>query len=457
MEDVTSYPLGSKIERKIFNHTLSCMVIPITFQSFMTAAVSTSDAIMVGFLEQEALSAVSLAGQVTFVLNLFVIVLVQGTTLMAAQYWGKEDRKSVEKIFGLAMQCMAIIVTAFFLVSIFFPTVLMGFFTNEQALITRGADYLKIAGFSYIPLGLSQIYLCIMKNSGKTFMNTVIASMSMVLNILLNGIFIFGLFGLPSMGIKGAALATVISMCVQMAWVFMESLKKDSIRLKLRYFFKADALLKKDFVKYTMPIAGNYFFWGLGTTFYSVIIGHMGNDAVAANSIANIVKNLITCTSKGVATAGGIMIGNALGKNMLAEAKVHARRLVLFSGICGIVSGLVILILRPVILSHVTLTPQAIQYLSGMLLICSYYVIPGAIDSLVIGGIFCAGGKSKFGLFADAIVIWGMVVPIAAMSAFYWHLPVLFVYFVLCMDECIKIPAVYFYFKRYSWANNITR
>ena len=168
-------------------------------------------------------------------------------------------------------------------------------------------------------------------------------------------------------------------------------------------------------------------------------------------------KNLVTCVGKGAATAGGIFVGNALGENQIEKAKVYAKRIIGFSGLCGIISGAIILIVRPIILANVDLTPTALMYLSGMLLICSFYVIPGATDSTVIGGIFCAGGKSKFGLISDATVIWLLIIPIASILAFYIKAPVLVVYLVLCLDECIKIPAVFWYFNRYSWAKNITR
>lgn len=296
-----------------------------------------------------------------------------------------------------------------------------------------------------------------MKNTGHTTQNTLISSVCMGLNIVLNAVLIFGLLGLPSMGVQGAALATTISMAVQLLWSIGASLGKDNIRLKPQFLLHSNPVLRKDFVKYSLPIAGNYFFWGIGTTFYSVIIGHLGSEAVAANSIVNIAKNLITCTSKGFSTASGIVIGNELGSNQLEKAKVHAKRLALFSGICGTISGVIILILRPVLLCSITQSETAMGYMSDMLLICSYYVIFGAIDSTVIGGVFCAGGKSKFGLCADAIVIWLIVVPSAAIAAFVIKAPVLVVYFILHLDEVIKIPAVYRYFTRYSWVNNITR
>ena len=441
---------------KAFNRTLFSMVIPIAFQNFMTAMVSASDAVMLGFQEQEALSAVSLAGQVTFVLNLCITVLVQGTTMLAAQYWGKGERNAVERILALAIRYMTVVTAVFLMATMVFPEQIMSLLTNEPALIERGARYLRIAGFSYVPLGLSQIYLSIMKISGKTAMSTLISSSSMVLNVGFNAIFIFGAFGLPAIGIQGAAIATVLSMCIQLLWTFFEAEKKENIKIRMHDILHTDKTLQQDFNRYTLPIVGNYFFWGGGVTIFSVIIGHMGNDAVAANSLATIVRNTLACVSKGLGTAGAILVGNELGKNQIELAKQYAKRSVQLSGLIGGITCVLLLMLRPLILQLSHLTDTATMYLSGMLLICSYYMIAGSINNMAIGGIFCAGGKSKFGCICDGIVLWLLVIPAAAIAAFYFRLPVLAVYFILCLYECVKVPVVYWYYRRYTWAQNLT-
>ena len=449
--------IQQRTEQQKFNRTLFSMVIPMAFQNFMTAMVSASDAVMLGFLEQEALSAVSLAGQVTFVLNLCITVLVQGTTMLAAQYWGKGDRNTVEKILALAMK-YAILVTSVFLAStLIVPEILMSLLTNEPALITRGAAYLRIAGFSYIPLGISQIYLCIMKNSGKTAKSTIIGSSSMVLNLGFNAVFIFGAFGISSMGIQGAALATVLATCLQFIWTILETGKKDSIKIRLSFILHTDKDIQHDFNRYSLPIVGNYFFWGGGVTIFSAIIGHLGNDAVAANSLATIVRNTLACVSKGLGTAGAILVGNELGKNHIELAKRYAKSSTQLAAVIGTITCGLLILIRPLILGFSNLTDTATGYLSGMLLICSYYMIAGSINSMVIGGIFCAGGKSKFGCICDGIVLWLIIMPAAYIAAFYLKLPVLVVYFILCLDECVKVPVVFWYYRKYTWAQNLTR
>ena len=444
-------------EKRQFNRTLFAMVLPIAFQNLMTALVSASDAVMLGFLEQEALSAVSLAGQVTFVFNLCVTVLVQGTTMLAAQYWGKGERDTVEQILALAIRYMMAVTVVFLVCTLLFPERIMSLLTNETALISRGAEYLRIAGISYVPSGLSQMYLCIMKNSGKTAKSTVIGSSSMILNLCFNTVFIFGLIGFPAMGIRGAALATVLATAVQFIWTLIEAGKAGSIQIRISYIVSVDQKIRQDFNRYTLPVVGNYFFWGGGVTIFSVIIGHLGNDAVAANSLANIVRNILGCVSKGVGTAGAILVGNELGKNQIELAKKYAKHSTILAGMIGMITCLIILVIRPLILHFSHLTGTATAYLSGMLLISSYYAIAGSVNNMVIGGIFCAGGKSKFGCICDGIVLWLIVIPMASLAAFYFHLPVLAVYFILCLDECIKVPVVFWYYRKYTWAQNLTK
>lgn len=423
----------------------------------MTALVGASDALMLGFLDQTALSAVSLATQVQFVLNLFFSALTIGMTVLAAQYWGKQDKESVEEVLCIALKISFLISLLFFTTALFFPRILMKIFTNETLLIEAGIPYLRIVSWSYLFMGFSQMYLCIMKNSGRTTKSTIYGSSALVLNILLNAILIFGLFGLPQMGIAGAALATTISRAVELLFTVFENTKAGVVRVKLKYFRSDFARLKRDYYRYTMPVLANELVWGCGFTMFSVIMGHLGSDAVAANSVANIVKNIIACVCLGIGTGSGILVGNELGRGNLEIAKKYGRLLCNISLITGAVSGLLILLLNPVILMFTTsLTEQAHTYLQIMLYICSYYMIGKSINSTVIAGIFCAGGDTKFGFICDAVTMWIIIIPLGAFAAFILHLPILTVYFLLNLDELIKLPAVYRHYKQYKWVKNLT-
>ena len=317
---------------KHFYKNLFVLVLPIAFQNLMSALVSASDAMMLGMVNQDSLSAVSLAAQVQFVLSLFWAALTIGTTILAAQYWGKNDRLSVEKILAIVLKYSFVISFLFFAAAALCPQALMRIFTNDVTLIALGAVYLRIVSWSYLMAGISQIYLCIMRNSGRTLKSTVYGSVSMVLNILLNGILIFGLFGFPKLGISGAAIATVIARAAELGLAMWENCKKDVVRIHWSLLKESHAVLRKDFVKYTSPVMANELVWGCGFTMFTVIMGHLGSDAVAANSIAGIVKNLISCLCIGIGSGSGIIVGNELGSGNLVRAREYGGRLCRLSG-----------------------------------------------------------------------------------------------------------------------------
>lgn len=439
-----------------FREKLISLVLPIAFQQFMLATVSASDAIMLGYIDQNSLAAVSLAGQIQFVFNLFLAALTIGTSIFAAQYWGKKDRVSIEKILAIALRISIVVSIIFFISTLSFPELLMRLFTSDEILIHGGAKYLRIVGVSYLLSGISQIYLCIMKNSGLAIKSTIISSVTVVLNIFLNGVLIFGLFGTNITGIAGAAVATVISRIIELAWVLLDSLKKDHIKIRLKYFFNIDKYLKQSFWKYTLPVLGNELVWGCGFTMYSVIMGHLGTDAVASNSIANIVKNLIACFCIGLGNGGSILIGNKLGAGQLEKAKEYGEKLCKFSIISGAISGIFLLAISPIILSFSNLSEQANTYLKWMLIMSSYYMIGKSINGATIAGIFCAGGDSKFGFLCDTITLWLITIPLGLIAAFVFKLPVLIVYFIVNLDEIIKLPAVYRHYKKYIWLKDLT-
>ena len=445
-------------EKKNFYKKLFSLVLPLALQNLMSAIVSASDAIMLGFLNQDSLSAVSLATQVQFVLNLFFVALTIGTTILAAQYWGKGDIPAVEKTLGIATRFSLLISFVFFAAALGCPSLLMRIFTNEEVLIRLGVPYLRIVSFSYLLMGFSQIYLCIMKNSGRTLRSTVYSSTAMVLNLILNALLIFGVGGLPALGIEGAAYATLIARLTEAALVLIENGRKVPVKIRLSCLISADRTLQKDFIRYTLPMLLNELAWGCGFTMFSVIMGHLGNDAVAANSVANIVKNILACVCLGIGTGSGIMAGNELGSGNMERARLYGDRLSRLSVVSGFITGGIILLCIPLIMRLTfTLSEAAAGYLRIMLLVCSYYIIGKSINSTVIAGIFPAGSDTRFGLVCDTVTMWCIVVPAGLIAAFVLRLPVIGVYLVLNTDEIIKLPVVYWYYKKYKWLKNITR
>lgn len=430
------------------------LALPIALQQFMTALVGACDAIMLGKLSQDAMSAVSLATQVTFVFNLFMFAFMAGENMFVAQYYGKGDYTGISQVFSLVTKICGCIAVVFLAGTLFFPEQLMRILTNEKTLIVLGSEYLRVIGISYVFSGIAQIFLAIMKNCGAVNMSTMINGVMVILNIALNAVFIFGLSGFPKMGIKGAALATVLATVVQFLWsVGYVLCRIRAVKFSLR---SCEKKLFGRFWQKTVPLLINNLAWGIGFSMYSVIMGHLGTDAVAANGIANISKNLVVCFCLGLGNAGSIIVGNRLGADRLQEAKEVGETLTKTAIIAGIVSGLVLIAVSPFITKMVDLTPTARGYLQKMLLISSYYIAGKSVNCMTIGGIFAAGGDSKFGMLCDSVTLWCIIVPLGCICAFILKLPVMVVYFVLNLDEIIKLPVVYKHYKKYKWIKNFT-
>ena len=444
-------------EKRIFYRKLWGLVFPIAIQNLMTALVSASDAFMLGFVSQTSLSAVSLATQIQFVHNLFMLALTIGATTLAAQYWGKGDTDSVEEILAIVLKISMAVSVVFFIAAMFFSGFLMRIFTNDIRLIQAGIPYLRIVSVSYLFMGFSQIYLCIMKNSGRTAKSTIYGSVAVVINIGFNVIFIFGLAGFPAMGIAGAALATTVSRALELLLTIYENMHRSLVCVRLKYIRNSSKKLKKDFWHYTTPVLGNELVWGCGFTMFSVIMGHLGSDAVAANSVANILKNIIACVCNGIGIGASIIVGNELGKGEMERATEYGNRLFKLAVFAGAVSGLILLAVSPVLRIFTgSLSAQAHSYLKNMMYICTYYMIGKSVNATVIAGVFCAGGDTKFGLKCDAVTMWVILIPIGMITAFVLKLPIMVVYFIIGMDEIIKLPAVYRHYKKYNWVRNLT-
>lgn len=433
------------------------LVVPIAIQQFMLALVSATDALMLGFVDQTSLSAVSLAGQVQFVLNLFVAGIAAGCGIMIAQYWGKRDTASIEKVMPVALYTNLLSGGIFTVLALMIPGGLMHIFTNDPLLIANGASYLRAVALSYVFCGISQIYLILLKNTGHAALSSKISSSAVIINIILNAILIFGLFGAPCLGIVGAAYATVTARLVELVWAYFAVRHAHNVAIRWSGILHTSKVLTKDFWYYTTPALGAALVWGIAFVLYSVILGHMGSDAVAANSIASIVKSMVQCVIRGVSAGAGILVGNLLGANELEKAKNYGGRITRISILIGVVTGTILIILSPFV-SHVApMSDTAREYLQFMMVVLGFNLMGQSVNTTVLDGIFCAGGDAKFDMIGNLGAMWCFSVPLGFITAFVFHAPVWLVYIIISLDEIVKLPAVYKHYKKYVWVRNITR
>lgn len=458
MSESLVFPVGSPEEKKAFNKTLRRLVVPIVVQSLLNNAISSVDVVMLNFVGQNALAAVSLATQFTFVLNMIFSGLASGAAVLTAQYWGKKDYRTIEKIMGIAFRFALLFSAAFALAAICVPRTLMNIFTGEPALIEEGTIYLRAVGISFLFMGIATMYLNMMRSMERVMLSTATYAVGFVLNVVLNSAFIFGWFGIPKLGILGVALATVISRFVQLIICVVDALKSKTVRLRIRYILQSNALLMKDFFKFALPALGNDLVWGVGISMYSVIIGHMSSDAVAANSIVKVIHNLACVAGLGLSNGAGIIIGKTIGSGDPDRAKKYAARLLRMTWVASLACALVMIAAHPAIMSFgKELTDTARRYLSIMIWINAYYAVAKCVNSFTLCGVIRAGGDAKFGFILETIALWCVFIPLGAFCGYVLKLPVMAVYFILWMDEAAKYLVILKRYLKGEWAMNITR
>ena len=454
--------LGSPAEKRAFYKNALWIMLPIALQNLMDTAVNSADVIMLSYVSQNALSASSLAGQVYFIMSNLIYGLSSASAVMAAQYWGKGDARTVEKVMAVAVRIALMVSLPFAVAAAACPGAIMRIFTDDAALIAEGVKYLRAVSASYVLGAFAQIYLSVMRSVERVVVTAVIHCCAVGLNVLLNACFIFGIGPFPELEITGVALATTITRAIEAVVCIVDGSMCRRIKLRLRSLFAKGGALVKDFLRMAIPAAGNDIVWGLAFSVYSVILGHLSSDIVAANSVATVVRNLGTVMCFGTASAAGIVLGKTLGENRLEEAKVYAKRFVGMAVWTALIGGAVILLIRPLVGSFMDIavkdaTQTAKDELNIMLYINAYYIMGVSLNTMLICGIFRSGGDVRYGLICDTLSMWGYAVPMGLLCAFVFKLPEMWVYFILCLDEFVKLPVNFWYYRKRRWLKNITR
>lgn len=443
---------------KEFYKTVFILVIPLAIQNLINVGVSSTDVIVMGKVGEKALSGVSLGSQIQFIMVLIFFGLTSGSSVLTAQYWGKGDIKTIEKVLAIALKWSFAIGLTFTIITHLFPAQLMGAFTNDPEVIREGARYLKIVSLSYVLTAITMVYLNTMRSMERVLISTFVYFCSLLVNLILNIVFVFGLMGLPRMGTFGSGLATFIARCLELIIVIIYNRKFNKIfHFQLSSLLKKDAVIMKDFIKFSLPVILNELMWGAGVSMNAAVLGHMGSAVTAANSAAQVARQLATVVAFGIASAAAILIGKALGEKKEEVARIYAKRLLTLNFFVSLIGAAIVLMVRPVALEALNLTPEAKGYLSFMMFVMSYFVIGQAYNTIMIVGIFRAGGDTKFGLILDISTMWGCSILFGALAAFVFKWSVPIVYIILMSDEILKIPFSTWRYRTYKWLNNVTR
>lgn len=444
-------------EKKEFYKELFSLAISISLQNLLIALIGATDALMLGRLTQDAVAAVSLANQIVFIMNLFIGAVVGGGGVLIAQYWGTDDKVMVKNLFCMILKWAAGISFVFFALAILISDLLMRIYTPEPALIEIGASYLRAVGVSYLFSGITQCYYLKMKIEGKASISVIISIVTLITDVVLVMFLIYGLAGVPRLGAVGSAYSTVFVELIGLIWCVSISCRKDSIRPDWQGIKWFSPAVTKDFVKLALPMLGSSLAWGLGFSMHSLIMGHLGSDATAAASITSVVQEIVTCVCKGISAGAGIIIGKLLGRSLFDKAKIYGRKLCHISFWAGGIHMALLCVLGPVLAYCFVLTETARSYLIMMLLFMALYVFAYSINTVIVCGIFPAGGDAKYDARSVFFASWCFSLPLALLGTFVFDWPVMVVYILMCADEIVKLPWLYPRYRKYLWVNNLTR
>ena len=446
------------INWRVFYRNVFALVVPMALQNLINVGVTAIDVVMLGKVGETALSGSSLAGQIQFIMMLLFFGITSGATVLTAQYWGKKDTRTIEKILGMGLSVSLVVAAVFTIAALLIPETLMRIYSSDVEVITEGARYLRIVGLSYLCIAVTQVYLNIMRSIERVLIATFVYFMSLVVNVVVNALLIFGLCGFPKLGIVGAAIGTLCARITETVIVLVYARTRNrDVRIRLYDMFHIDRVLLRDYMVYAMPVVLNELMWGLGSSANTAVIGHMGSAAVAANSVAQVARQLATVVVFGISNATAIYLGKTIGERQILHARAYAKRFVGLSLLLGMIGGGIILLAAPVAGANLELTEQAKQYMNFMFFVMSYFTIAQSVNTTMVVGVFRSGGGTRPGLIMDVSTMWGCSILIGAVAAFVLHASVPVVYVILMSDELIKIPICVYRYRTYKWLNNVTR
>ena len=428
-------------------------------QNLLAYGVNLADNIMLGRYNETSLAAAAIVNQIQYLLQMICIAGIgAGTVVIVSQYWGKGEVEPIRRIIALAMKFAAAVGLIFFSISFILPGGVLSIFTSDASVRSEGVNYLRIICFTYMLFPLESVLVTSLRGARIVLLGTVVSVISLLLNIVLNYIFIFGNFGAPEMGIKGAALATLISRLVQLTVVLVYVRLIDrKLRLRLLSFFKLDAYYLSDFIKVALPVMLSGVSWGIGMMLQMVILGHLTKSIVAANSIAATVYQVITSFAFGQVSSSNVIIGNTVGAGRMDQIKPYARTLQLLYILSGLVSGLVLLLVRDLVLSVYVLEPETRELARTFMTLLMVVVVFASYQYPAASGIVLGGGNTRYPVIVETTFIWLCVLPLSALSAFVWKLSPVITFLFLKSDQFLKCIPNGIVLNRYRWVRVLTR
>ena len=438
--------------------TIFAIALPIGIQNLITFTVSMADTLMLGSLGEVQLSASSIGNNLFFILMVLMFGLGGGASVMTSQYYGKKDMNSIHKIISIMYRVCIVITMVFVSIAILIPRQFISVFTTDAAVIEAGIKYLRTVSIGYIFYALTNCTIMVLRSVKTVKISMVVYSISLVVNVFFNWVFIFGNLGTTPMGVQGAAIGTVIARITEFCIVlgFMLFYEK-KIQLRLKHIVSVDKFMFSDFVKNCTPVLFNELFWSLGASMISVVVGRMGTEVVAANSINNVANQFVTVFIFGLGSATSVIIGNTIGEGKHEKAKEYATTITILSLFMGVISGLIIFTIRPFVVELYNVSPVTKQIAMEIMGVTSIAVVFQSIAVNTMMGVLRGGGDNKFVLINDVLFMWLVAIPFGFIGAFVWKLPVPAVFLIIKSDEILKVIISIIRIVSGKWVKDITR
>ena len=446
------------VKDKSFYRSFFSMAAVIAMQNLITYAVNLADNVMIGGYSQDALSGVSMVNQIQFLLQMIVMGVGNGIVVLGAQYWGKQQVEPIRKVTSIGMLLAVLASFTMMLAVYLFPSQTLSILTNEPAVIAEGTKYLQIVCFSYVLFAVTNILLSALRSVETVRIGFIVTLTALLVNVVLNYGLIYGRLGLPEMGVEGAAIATLISRIVEFAIVVSYTVFADKkIRWRPREMAHLDHALFRDYIRVGLPLILSNTVWGLATSAQTAILGRLGSDTIAANSIATTIFQVVSVLSYGSANSSGVVIGKTVGEGDIPRVKAYAKKLQIIYLFIGLATGCVLWLSKDLIISLYSITPETEILARQFIGILSITVIGTSYQVACLTGIVTGGGDTRFVLINDLIHQWLIVIPSAFLSAFVFHAPLWVTFLCLKSDQILKCFVAVIKVNRYKWIHILTR
>ena len=433
------------------------IAIPIIIQQFTFSALNMLGVVFVGQKGEVSVAAVGLAGQLAFLLNLVHFGIISGAAMFTAQFWGRQDVPNLRRVLGL---CLILAVSAsliFFTLAQLIPTQILSIYTKDAEVIRLGAEYVRVFSWTYLFFAVTFSYALVMRSTGDVRTPTTISVTALLISTFLSYSLIFGKFGFPELGIQGAAVAAVIARAIEcITLITITYAQKSPVAASLQELTNFDRAFVGRVIKPMLPVIINELFWALGITTYNIIYGRMGTNAFAAMNIVSTIEQVAFVIFIGISNATSVAVGNRIGAGKEDEAYIYAGRSLGLGIVGGIITGLILQLVKGPILSLYNVSPEVIGNASNVINVITFFLWVRVNNMTVVVGVLRAGGDTRFSMFIDGFIIWLVGVPMAYLGANVWHLPVYLVYLCAMSEEATKwILGINRYFSR-KWIHNLT-